>query len=184
MGRDYYGDDDTDQYELSEDQIEMQELLEDQERMNDLEIPEVRWEEDIERIPDLDLKFEEIQKAEKFIAEKKALDDRLENGEISLGAYDSILRPKIRKATTRCGLASVGLTYDDLGDISEDYDLLTTGSLKLTKLKDQIKETIEDLGPDAAEDLTDNMLEEERLGREAYDLIKRQSRLKREACKK
>jgi hypothetical protein len=179
MGRDYYGDDDTDQHELSEDQIEMQELLEDQERINDLEVPEVRWKEDIERIPDLDLKLEEIQKAEKFIAEKKALDDRLENGEISLGAYDSILRPRMRKATTRCGLASVGLTYDHLGDVSEDAELYATGDLKMLELKDRLKDTIEDIGPKAAEELADRMHEDERLSDDTDERIKIQIRLKR-----
>ena len=61
--------------------------------------------------------------------------------------------------------------------MSEDYDLLTTGSLVLTKLKDQIKETIEDLGPDAAKDLADQMLAEERLEKDTHDLISRQIRI-------
>ena len=141
MTRDCYREDD-DQYDLVEE-------LDD---LEDLEIPDVPWKEDIEKIPDLDLKLKEIQEAEKFKTEKKALDDRLENGELSLGAYDSILRPKIRKATTRCGLASVGLTYDDLGDVSEDYALLTTGNLENTEKKDRLKKTIEDIGPEAAQE--------------------------------
>lgn len=167
MTRDCYREDDDNRYDFVEDNTDL----------DDLEVADVPWKEDIEKIPDLDLKLKEIQEAEKFKAEKKALDDRLENGEISLGAYDSILRPKIRKATTRCGFASVGLTYDDFGDVSEDYDLLTTGSLVLTKLKDQIKETIEDLGPDAAKDLADQMLAEERLEKDTHDLISRQIRI-------
>ena len=178
MSRDCY-DDDVEQYELVEDQIEEMELLEDQERINELEIPDVSWKEDIEKIPDLDLKLKEIQEAEKFKAEKKALDDRLDNGELSLGAYDSILRPKIRKATTRCGLASVGLTYDDLGDISEDYDLLTTGNLEKTKQKERLKEMIEDIGPKAAQERADRMHDEESLLDDTYESINRQIRLRK-----
>ena len=171
MSRDYYGDDD----------IEQQELLDEQEIINDLEIPDVPWKEDIEKIPDHDLKLKEIQKAEKFITEKKALDDRLENGEISLGAYDSIIRPKVWKASTRCGLASVRLTRDKLGDLSEDAELLVTGEgdLKMTELKDRIKDTIEKIGPRAAEELADSMHDEERLGDDAHELIKRQVRIRK-----
>lgn len=179
MSRDYYHEDDIDDYELVEDQIEQPDLIE--EVMEDLEIPDVRWKEDIERITDLDIKLTEIQKAEKFITEKKVLDDRLENGEISLGAYDSILRPKITKATRSAGFASVGLSSDKLGDLSEDAELLVTGEgdLKKTKLKDRLKDRIEDIGPDAAEEFADRMHEEERLSDDTHERIKRQTRLKR-----
>jgi hypothetical protein len=184
MGLDYYNDDDTDQYELSEDQIEMQELLEDQERMNELKIPDVYWKKDIENIPDHDVQLEEIQKAEKLSALRKTLGERVDNGKISVGMYDSIIRPKMRKAATRCGLASVGLTYDDLGDLSEDLEFFATGDLKKLELKDRLKATIEDIGPDAAEELADRMHEEERLSDDTHERIKRQIRLNRGSRKR
>jgi len=179
MSRDYY-DDDVEQYELVEEQIE---LVEEEEEMDDLEIPDVRWKKDIEKIPDPDLKLKEIKEAEKFCIEKKALEDRLENGEISDGMFESIMRPKMRKAATRCGLASVGLTYDDLGDLSEDAEFLATGNLKMTALKDRLKDTIEDIGPDAAEELADQMHEEERLSDDSYERIQRQIRLNRRSSR-
>jgi hypothetical protein len=149
--------------------------------MADLEIPDVRWKEDIEKIPDYDVKLEEIEKAKKFLNEEKVLRDRVDNGEISDGMYESIIKPKMRKATTRAAFASVDLTFDHLGDISEDPGLLVTGEgdLKLTELKDQIKETIERIGPDAAEELADKIHDEERLGDDAHELIKRQTRIER-----
>lgn len=176
MSRDYYHEDDIDDYELVEDQIEQPDLFE--EVMDDLEIPDVQWKEDIERITDLDLKLKEIQEAEKFITEKKALDDSLDNGEISLGAYDSIIRPRTRKASTRCGLESVGLTYDQLGDLSEDNELLPKG-LEMIELKDRLKDTIDDIGPDAAEELADEMHDDDEIGDDAHDLISRQIRIRR-----
>lgn len=182
MSRDCY-DDDVEQYELVEDQIEEMELLEERERINELEIPDVPWKEDIEKIPDHDLQLEEIRKAEKLENEAKALKERRDRGEISAGKYDviyqDIIRPKMRKATTRCGLASVGLTYDDLGDLSEDTELLATGDLKMPKLKDKLKDTIEDIGPDAAEDLAKRMHDEDAIGDDAYDSISRQIRIRR-----
>ena len=182
MSRDCY-DDDVEQYELVEDQIELQELLEEQERINELEIPEVRWKEDIEKIPNHDRKLQEIEKAKTLLDEEKALKARLDSGEISEGKHDAIyqdiIKPKMRKATTRCGLASVGLTFDHLGDISEDAEFSATGSLKLPELKDRLKKTIEDIGPDAAEELADRMLAEERLGKDAHERISRQIRIQR-----
>jgi hypothetical protein len=185
VSRDYY-DDDVEQYELVEDQIEEMELLEEQERINELEIPDVRWKEDIEKIPAYDVKLEEIEKAKNFLKEEKVLRERVDNGDLSLGMYESITKPIMKKATTRCGLASVGLTYDHLGDLSEDGEFIVTGegNLKMAELKERLKDKIEDIGPDAAEELADRMLAEERLGRDAHDLIKRQSRLKREGGKK
>ena len=85
----------------------------------------------------------------------------------------------MRKATTRCGLASVGLTYDHLGDVSEDAELYATGDLKMLELKDRLKDTIEDIGPKAAEELADRMHEDERLSDDTDERIKIQIRLKR-----
>jgi hypothetical protein len=170
MSRDYYrDDDDIDQYEF----------VEDQDEINDLEIPDVRWKEDIDKIPDHDLKLSEIEEAKKFRNEERALRESLENGDISLGMYESIIRPRMRKAATRCGLESVGLTYDDLGDLSEDAELLATGDLKMPGLKDRLKDTITDIGPDAAEELANRMHEEERLSDDSHERIKRQIRLSR-----
>lgn len=94
MSWDCYGEDDDNQYEF----------LEDQEDLNDLEIPDVPWQEDIKKIPDHNLQLEEIQKAEKLLDQEKTLREQLDKGEISRGRYDvihqDILMPKIWKATT------------------------------------------------------------------------------------
>lgn len=166
MARGYYGEED-DAYDLVEDYADLEEL----------EIPDVPWREDIEKIPRPSIKLKEICEAEKYQAEKNVLDKRFEDGEISLGAYDSILRPKRLKATTRCALASVDLIIDDLGDASEDYDLLTTGNLEKIEQKERLKNKIEAIGPDVAEELADRIHDEERLSDDTYERIKMQTRL-------
>jgi hypothetical protein len=179
MSRDYYRDDDVERYSLVEDQIDQFELVEEEGEIDDLEIPEVRWKEDIKKIPNIDVQLEEIEEAKKFLKEEKVLGERVDNGDMSIGMYESIIKPKMRKATTRCGLASVGLSYDHLGDVAEDAGLLATGDLKMTKLKDRVKKTIDDIGPDAAQELADNMLNEEKIRKDAHDHISRQTRLQK-----
>jgi len=173
MSWDCYGEDDDNQYEF----------LEDQEDLNDLEIPDVPWQEDIKKIPDHNLQLEEIRKAEKLLNQEKTLREQLDKGEISRGRYDvihqDILMPKMWKATTQCGFATVDLTHDDFGDISEDEEFLMTGDLKMTELKDRLKKTIDNIGPDAAQELADRMRDEEKLSEDTYDSINRQIRMAR-----
>lgn len=170
MSRDYYRDDDD---------IYPYEFVEDQDEINDLEIPDVRRKDDLDKIPDHDLKLSEIEEAKKFRNEERALRESLENGDISLGMYESIIRPKMRKAATRSGLGSVGLTYDDLGDLSEDAEFLASGDLKMPELKDRLKSTIANIGPDAAQKLADRLHEEEALSKDTHDRISRQVRIHR-----
>ena len=178
MPRDYYSDDDTEQYEL----------VEDQEEIDNLEIPDVSWKEDIENIPDHDLQLEEIELAKKLLNDEKTLRERLDKGEISIGKYDvihqDIIWPKMRKAATRCGLKSVDLTWDRLGSLSEEAGDLATGDLKMSKLMDRLKDTIDSIGPDAAEELADRMHDEERLSDGTHERIKRQVRLTRSNSRK
>jgi hypothetical protein len=129
MSRDYYRDDDVERYWLVEDQINHVEQVEDEEDMADLEIPDVSWKDDIEKIPDFDVKLEEIEKAKKFVSEEKVLREKVDSGDLSVGMYESITKPIRKKATTRCGLASVGLSFDHLGDVAEDAGLLATGEI-------------------------------------------------------
>lgn len=56
---------------------------------------------------------------------------------------------------------------------------MATGDLKMLELKDRIKDRIEEIGPDAAEELADRMHEEERLSDDTHERIKRQTRLNR-----
>jgi hypothetical protein len=153
------------------------------ENMNesDFEIPDVWWREHIEKIEDPEMRENEIEAAERLIEKKIDLIERLESGEITQDRYDDEyllrLRSEERKAATRCGLASEGLTYDDLGDISEDNSFISKGDPKLMDIKDEIKEVIGSMGPEAAQELADRKLEEGEISKEAHETISRQVRL-------
>lgn len=54
-----------------------------------------------------------------------------------------------------------------------------TGDLKMTELKDRLKKTIDNIGPDAAQELADRMRDEEKLSEDTYDSINRQIRMAR-----
>jgi len=45
-----------------------------------------------------------------------------------LNEYGFGIKNSKKRATTRTGLKSVGITYDDLGDLSEDWDIPVSGT--------------------------------------------------------
>ena len=71
----------------------------------------------------------------------------------------------------------MGVTYDDLGDLSEDLSLFSTGKIELIELKDRVKDEIRSLGPEAAQELADRMFDEGEISEEAHESISRQVRL-------
>ena len=166
-------------YEMTEEEIENEYLKEKMEA--EMEIPEVEWAEDIRRIEDPEIREKEIEIAEHIQEREQGLKDKLDSGEISkneyLGEYESDLRSQKRKATTRCGLESVGLTYDHLGDLSEDYDILISGNPEIAEIKERVKKTIDVLGENDAQELADQMLEEGKLSEKGHESITRQVRL-------
>jgi len=80
------------------------------------------------------------------------------------------------KFSTRCDLESVDLTYDHLGDLSEDWDILNSGDLELAEKKDSLKKMIELRGPEASQELADDMLAEGKISKDTHDSILRQVR--------
>ena len=163
-------------YKESEEFYEMME--------EEMEIPEVEWAEDIRGIEDQEVREKEIEIVEHIEEREKELKDKVDSGEISkseyLDKYESGIRRQKRKATTRCGLESVGISYDDLGDVSEDYDILISGNSEIADRKERVKKVIDTLGEDDAEKLADKMLEEEKLSQRGHESIMRQVRLHRE----
>ena len=103
--------------------------------------PDVCWAEDIENIQNPEIKQKEIEAAERLLEKENTLEKRFESGEISEDMYqaelDIGLRRQKSKAATRCALESVGITYDHLGDLSEDLDIYASGDLGLMENKDQ-----------------------------------------------
>jgi hypothetical protein len=146
----------------------------------EMEIPDVHWAKDIERIENPILREREIEAANKLIEAERELYTALESGELS--QFDAeieleSLRSQKAAASTRAGLASVGLTYDHLIDVADEYDRLTTGDYQTVDLVDQVKRRVYELGPENAQQRANKMLEEGSLSRESYDLITRQVRL-------
>ena len=149
-----------------------------------MEAPDVAWKEDIDKIENPDIKKQEIEIAEKFNEKWTAVEEKVDSGEITEVDYfgELICRrwPEERKNTTRCGLESEGLNYDNLGDVSEDWDFFIAdagGNSKPAQMKNEIKEMIYRWGPESSQRLADKMLEEEKIWKETHDTISRQVRL-------
>jgi hypothetical protein len=149
-----------------------------------MQIPDVDWQADIEKIENPDIKKKEIEIAEKFNQKWQGLDEKLESGQITEADYFGELIgkrwPEQRKHTTRCGLESEGITYDDLGDVAEDWDFLLAdagGNPRPAKLKNELRQIIDRRGPQACQKLADDMLKDEKISQQTHDSILRQVRL-------
>ena len=182
MSDDYYDNEDN----RPEDPLDSEEDLRDLEREENVvedEIPEVWWADKIREIENPVIREQEIEAAEKLLEEEKELLRKYEAGEIDGPTFDAKyqheLSSKMRRAATRSGLESTGLTWDHLGDLAEDNRFLAKGDTELLDQKDHLKEMIRELGPDASQELADEMLGEGRIGEEAHETISRQVRLHR-----
>lgn len=149
-----------------------------------MEVPDVAWKEDIDKIENPDIKKKEIETAEKFDKKWKAVEEKVDSGKMSEVDYFGELIckrwPEERKHTTRCGLESIDLTYDDLGDLAEDQDFLIAdagGNPKPAQMKNELKQMIGRRGPQASQQLADDMLEDGKITKETHDTISRQVRL-------
>ena len=146
----------------------------------EMEIPDVHWTKDIERIENPILREREIEAAKKIVEKEEEINTRIESGELS--PFDAeiefeSLRSKKAAASTRSLFASVGLTYDHFGSVAEDNFRLSYGNYDYINLSDKVKKAVYDIGPENAQQLADEMLEEGTLSRENYDFISRQARL-------
>jgi hypothetical protein len=166
--------------EIPEEYLE-EEFIEDV--VEDMEVPEVYWEEDIRNIEDPEIKQKEIEAANEILEKERDLEARLRSGEITesqfAAEYETSLRKKKSSAATRCGLASVGITYEDIGDVAEDYDNILYPHNDLSEKRERIGDVIDEIGEEAAEQLADRMLEDEKISDRAHGIIKRQIELKR-----
>ena len=158
-----------------EPELEFDEPLED--------LPEVWWAEDIASIENPMLREEVVEEAERIVDQEHQLEemskDGLLDGDGAIDWYREKLLPQKQRAATKAGLASVGLTYDHLGDLAEDHDFLTADDGRLAKLKSRLPGAIDNLGTNEAQELADRMLEEGAISEEAHKIISRQVKLKR-----
>lgn len=123
--------------EIPDDYLEEQspELID----LKEIDNPDLWWTESINKIKNPQIKQKEIESAEKILEKQKTLDEKFESGEISKSEFDhenlvNLGREKA-KFSTRCDLESEGITYDHLGDLSEDWEIMTAGDLELAEKK-------------------------------------------------
>ena len=173
--------------ELEEEWEQLEDIPEvypEEELLTEIEVPDVWWAEDIKNIDDPEIREEEIRTAEEILEKEEAVTRQLESGEITDEEHWNKclfeLLDEERRAATRCGLESVGLSYDHLGDLSEDrefYEVQASGGPDLLGQKERIRQAIDDLGPEAAQELADRLRDEGELGETAHALVSRQVRL-------
>lgn len=151
------------------------------EEIEKMEIPEVWWKEQLEEIENPEIKKKEIEAAEEILKKREILDQKFESGEITEYQHwdesNFELRREEIKASTRASLASVGLTYDHLGDLSEDHDFTVSGHPELIDKKNMLSHKIDSLGPEFAQEEADRMKEEGKLSEKGHEIISRQVRL-------
>ena len=174
-----------DEYEKNPDEYEQYEETSEDKYITETEIPDVPWAEDIEKIEDLEIRQKEIEAAERYLEKEKALSEKNTSGEINEFDYmveRDRLRDEGRRATTRSGIESVGLTWDHLGDLNENHDLIlagASGDLRPLKWKENLNKTIVSHGGDRVQEFADKKLEEGEIDEEAHKIISRQVRLSR-----
>ncbi len=127
----------------------------------------------INEIEDLEVRQDQMKLEEKLHEKRVELNRKYETGEIDDFGYwvgDHDLHFEAARVGTRRALRSVGLDWDQLAEIAEDYDLLLKGGPDLVDLSHQVNDVVKE-DPVGAQELADEMYEEGRLGEEAYQLI-------------
>jgi hypothetical protein len=187
MSNDYYDGEEDYGVENPLDSGEDSGDLEREKNLVEDDIPDVWWADDIRNITNPVLREREIEAAQKLLEEEKELLRKYEAGEMDeptfVAKYQYELSSKMSRAATRSGLASINLTWDHLADLAEDSGFLAAGDTELLDQKDRLKEMIEKLGPDASQELADEMLEDGRISEAAHEIISRQVRLRRVSSK-
>jgi len=152
--------------------------------LEEKEIPDVYWAEDIEKIENLEIREMEIETARKIQDKQHALEEKLESGEITQDQYEAKylfeLKPEKNRATTRCGLESIDLSYDKLGEVSEEYSIIASGNLKLLENWEKVDDTIDLKGEKAAQGLADKRKDDEEMSDSTHKTISRKVRLHEE----
>ena len=152
----------------------------------ELEVPDVSWEKQIREIDDPEVQKEEIEAAKEILKEQKNLDEQFKAGEITEYQHwekyhFGIIKEKL-KASKRASMASINLTYDDLGELGDDLgDIYSEGAgdRRPVEFKEKVKESIEILGPDFVEEWKEEKLEKDEMPEEIDESISRQVRMHR-----
>ena len=106
---------------------------------------------------------------------ENVLDEKLESGEISKSRYDheklAVLGKEQARFSARCDLESEGITYEDLGAVSERLGLIAKGDDRMLDKLDRLDVVIDRIGPEAAQDIADRRLKEGELSKKMHGII-------------
>ena len=151
------------------------------ERIEEIKTHKEIWAKDLGNIEDPELQAKEIEAAEKMIEKRQDLEKKLDSGEITKDQFnDEIefgIRRKEARATTRFGLASVGITWDDIGDAMDELADLRAGNLETMEEKKTFKKYIELAGDEASQEIIDRALEEGKIDEDMHKSFSRYVRL-------
>ncbi len=154
------------------------EFMDDPEEREDVWAQELRdggiwWVDAIDTIEDPERRQVLMERAKELLEERKELLRGSESGEIDdfeFWARNWELRKKFSKEAFKAHLESVFPAPGELGELSEEYDNMTTGDPKWIEINDRLNAFIKN-NPDYAQEEADRQFEEGEIGQEAYDLI-------------
>jgi len=153
-------------------------------RLEERGIEKEWWNESIEEIRNPDLREERIEGARKLLEAEKELEKKLESGEISKSRYDHeklvVLGRRKARFSMGADLESVGLSWDHLGDLSEEQRSLASeaaGNPTPARFRDQVERGIREQGPDWVEEWADEDLKKEKMPKEVHDQVSRRARI-------
>lgn len=150
-------------------------------RIENIDAYDEMWAEDLRNIEDPELQLKELEAAEKIIEKRNTLEKRFEAGEINQDQFnaevDFGLRKEESRAHTRAGMATQGLTYDHIGDLTEDQSLIYAGDIETLDQKDELKKDLSLIEKEVAQEMIDRELEEGRIDKKGHESLSRLARL-------
>jgi hypothetical protein len=149
------------------------------------DIPDVPWKEDIENITDPIIREKQIERAENIFDRGKGLDERFKSGKITgyqyWAEYDTGIQEEKIEAMTRCSLESIGLTEERFGrEITDKVADRMSDQINQLDTHDRIDKMIENLGPEEAQNLADDLYLGGRLSKKTYDIFSHKARIHKE----
>ena len=168
-----YRKENLDEYDENPDEYLDERHLED--KLNEMEIPEVEWRDDIEKIEDLELREKEIQAAARIAEQENNLNERLDSGEITedqyLREYDLHIKHDKKRAAASSALESGNFTSDHLGNIADQLHTIDPGSVEMAVTRDLVERTVDTLGAESVQNMADKMLWERKISKDAYKAL-------------
>jgi hypothetical protein len=135
-------------------------------------MPEDHWDEILE-IKNPKVRLDQVEKEERLHEEREELMREYDEGEIEDWEFEALNRDLMHRESglnTRRAIRTQGIDYPDLGELSEEYDILTTGDIERIEMNDRLNAFVK-ADPESAQERADRMFENGEIGEEAYELI-------------